>query len=214
MEKAIKKAIIPQKRERVEMERQSKQTLFQQVGVVSGKKILDVGFRDVQELQEIASLVGPTGSVSGIDINPLNVQSASKKLACLSPNIYVKKGSVLAIPFDDCSFDLVLCKGVLHEVKQLEKAVAEMARVCKRDGFLIIIDLQRFSRLRFELYRFIVRLLGRHCDDVHPGFTREQLLKLLAHEQLEELQYQQLPDKGRLGFNEVNLFLLKAKRTI
>ena len=166
----------------------------------------------VQELQEIASLVGPTGSVFGIDIDPLNVQSASKKLAGLSSNIYVKKGSVLAIPFDDCSFDLVLCKGILHEVKQLEKAVSEMARVYRRDGFLIIIDLRRFSRLRFKLYRFTALLLGRHCDDVHPGFTREQLLKLLAHEQFEELQYQQLPDNGRLGFNEVNLFLLKAKR--
>lgn len=109
----------------------------------------------------------------------------------------MKKGSVSAIPFDNCSFDLVLCKGALHEVKELEKAVSEMARVCKRDGFLIIIDLQRFSRLRFMLYRFIVRLLERHCDDVHPGFTREQLLKLLAHAEFEEIQYQQLPDKGR-----------------
>lgn len=117
----------PEKNRRVEMDMQSKQTLLQQAGVVSGKNILDVGFRDVQELQEIASLVGPTGSVFGIDINPLNVQSASKKLASLSSNIYVKKGSVLEIPFEDCSFDLVLCKGVLHEIKQLEKAVAEMA---------------------------------------------------------------------------------------
>jgi ubiquinone/menaquinone biosynthesis C-methylase UbiE len=197
------------------MKMQSKQTLFQQAGVTSGKAVLDIGFRNVQELQEIASLVGPSGSVSGIDINPLNVQSASEKLASLSSSsIHVKEGSILAIPFDDCSFDLVLCKGVLHEAKQLEKAVAEMTRVCKRDGFLIIIDLQRFSRLRFELYRFIVRLLRGHCDDVHPGFTRKQLLKLLAHEQLEIFQYQQLPEKGRLRFNEVNLFLLKAKRRV
>jgi len=187
--------------------------LFQLAGVVLGKNVLDVGFRDVQELQELALLVGLAGSVFGIDINPENVQSASKKLASLSPNIHVKKGSVSAIPLDDCSFDLVLCKGVLHEVKQLEKVFSEMARVCKRDGFLIIIDLQRFSRLRFIPYRFIVRLFGRHCDDVHPGFTREQLLKLLAHVQFEEILYQQLPDKGRLGFNEVNLFLLKAKQT-
>jgi len=197
------------------MKMQSRQTLFQQAGVTSGNNILDIGFRNVHELQEIASLVGTTGNVFGIDVNSSNVQSASKKLVSPSfSNIHVKEGSVLAIPFDDCSFDLVLCKGVLHEVERLEKAVAEMARVCKRDGFLTIIDLQRFSRLRFELYRFIVRLLGHHCDDVHPGFTRKQLLKLLAQEQMEILRYQQLPDKGRLGFNEVNLFLLKAKRRV
>ncbi len=191
---------------------QSKQTLLQQAGVTSGKNVLDIGFRDIRELQEIALLVGPAGRVSGIDINPSKVQSALEKLASLcSSEIHVKEGSILEIPFDNCSFDFVLCKGVLHEVKQLKRAVSEMARVCKRDGFLVIIDLQRFSQLRFGLYRFIVRLLGRHCDDVHPGFTRENLLKLLAHEQFEELQYRQLPEKGRLGFNKVNLFLLKAK---
>ena len=105
--------------------------MFQPVEVVSGQNVLDVGFRDIQELQEIASRVGPTGSVFGIDINPLNIHSVSKKLASLSSNIYVKRGSVLTVPFDDRLFDLVLRKGVLHEVKQLEKAVSEMARVCK-----------------------------------------------------------------------------------
>ncbi len=197
------------------MKMQTRRILLQQAGVTSGKDVLDIGFGNVRELQEIASLVGPTGSASGIDINPLNVRSASEKLTSLSSSsIHVKEGSVLAIPFDDCSFDLVLCKGVLHEVKQLKKAVVEMARVCKRDGFLTIIDLQRFSRLRFELYRFLIRLLRGHCDDVHPGFTRNQLLKLLVHEQLEILRYQQLPDKGRVGFNKANLFLLKARRRV
>ena len=42
---------------------------------------LDVGLRDIQELQDIASRVGPTGSVFGIDINPLNIHSVSEKLA-------------------------------------------------------------------------------------------------------------------------------------
>jgi len=196
------------------METRIKQTLFQQAGAKSGENVLDVGFRDVRELQDIALLVGPTGNVFGIDVDPLNVQSTSQRLANLSlDNIYVKEGSVLAIPFDDCTFDLVLCKGVLHEIKQLKKAVAEITRVSKPCGIVAIIDLQRFSRVKFELYKFQAFLRGHHCADVHPGFTREQLLKLLTYERLEELLYQQLPDKGRLGFNEANLFLLKAKRT-
>jgi len=199
----------------VVMEVRTEQTLFQKVGIKLGEKVLDVGFRSVEELQEIASLVGPTGSVYGMDIDPLNVQSASQMLSQLpsSDNVHVKVGSVLAIPFDDRSFDLVLCKGVLHEVKQLKKAVAEMSRVCKPNGTLTIIDLQRFSRLKFQLYRFHARLSRHKPDDVHPGLTREQLLELLVNEHFEELQYQQLPVKGRLGFIEAPLFLLKAKRT-
>ena len=87
-------------------------TLLQQAGVTLGQKVLDVGFRDVQELQAIASLVGTTGYVLGIDVVPQYVESARGKLGELSvSNISVKEGSVLNIPADDQSFDMILCKG-------------------------------------------------------------------------------------------------------
>ncbi|MCL0057344.1 methyltransferase domain-containing protein [Dehalococcoidia bacterium] len=187
-------------------------TLLQQAGVTLGQKVLDVGFRDVQELQAIASLIGPTGNVLGIDVVQQYVESVRGKLGELSvSNISVKEGSVLNIPADDQSFDMILCKGVLHEVRQLDKALIEMRRVCKRDGLITVVDFQRFSRFRFELYRIATLLRGHRWSDVHPGFTREQLLRLILDQQLEEVSYQQLSDKWRMGFNAVCPFLLKVK---
>jgi ubiquinone/menaquinone biosynthesis C-methylase UbiE len=187
--------------------------LFRQAGVAPGQNVLDIGFRDLEELQTITSLVGPTGHVLGIDINPRHVQIAAEKLVDLpSPNISVKEGSISAIPAEDGAFDLVLCKGILHEVPQLDQAVAEMARVCRPGGLIAVMDFQRISRLKFELYRALVYLRSRRCDDRYPGFTREQLRRLLARHHLEEFDYRQLPDKGRLGFIKADRFLLKAKR--
>lgn len=72
-------------------------TLLQQAGVTLGQKVLDVGFRDVQELQAIASLIGPTGNVLGIDVVQQYVESVRGKLGELSvSNISVKEGSVLS----------------------------------------------------------------------------------------------------------------------
>lgn len=56
-----------------------------------------------------------------------------------------------------------------------------------------------------------LHLRGQPCIDIHPGFRRERLLGLLRQQQFEEVSYQQLSDKWRLGTNEVSLFLLKAK---
>jgi ubiquinone/menaquinone biosynthesis C-methylase UbiE len=187
-------------------------TLFQQAGMLGGGNVLDIGFRDLQELQEIASLIGPTGSVLGIDIESQQVKVACQQLANLpASNISAREGSILHIPAEDNWFDFVLCKGVLHEVRQLDQAFVELARVCKPGGHIAIIDFQRFSRLKFELYRLKLRLRRQPCVDIHPGFRRERLLGLLRQQQFEEVSYHQLSDKWRLGTNEVSPFLLKAK---
>ena len=187
--------------------------LLEQAGVAPGQRILDVGFRSLGESRAIAALVGPTGHVLGIDVDPQTVEAAGRELEGHPTfNIAVKEGSVLHIPADDFAFDLVLCKGILHEVRQLDKAFAEMARVCREGGFVSILDFVRFAPFRFRLYQFSMHLRGKPCVDMHPGFTRIQLSRLLSQHQLEEVSYQRLPEKWRAGPFEADAFLLKARR--
>ena len=187
--------------------------LLEQAGIVPGQSVLDVGFRDLDELQDIAALVGPIGHVLGIDVNPQTVEAARRELEGYpTSNIAVKEGSVLHIPADDLAFDLVLCKGILHEVRPLGKAFAEMRRVCREGGFVSILDFQRFAPFGFRLYQFSMRLRGKPCVDVHPGFTRLQLSRLLSQYLLEEVSYERLPEKWRTGPFEADAFLLKARR--
>lgn len=45
------------------------------------------------------------------------------------------------VPFDDASFDLVLCCLVLEHMPDLDASIAELARICRPGGSVIITDL-------------------------------------------------------------------------
>ncbi len=189
------------------------QAQLQHVGIEMGHRVLDVGFRDTEELKAIAACVGPTGHAAGIDVNPQHVEAVRGELGRLSlGNVTAERGSMLDVPFDDRTFDVVFCKGVLHEVRRIGKALEEMARVCKPGGILSIVDVKRFSRFKFELYRWSAWLRGRRTGDVHPGFSRDRLQRLLCRLGFEEDHYEELPSTWRLGFNRVQPFLLRARR--
>lgn len=53
-------------------------------------------------------------------------------------NIIFEKQSILELPYDDDSFDLVVAANVIHLLDQPEKALSEMKRVCKKNGKIVI----------------------------------------------------------------------------
>ena len=53
-------------------------------------------------------------------------------------NVRIQKASILEIPFDDNKFDVVVAANVIHLLEDPGKALAEMKRVCKPGGKLII----------------------------------------------------------------------------
>jgi uncharacterized membrane protein/2-polyprenyl-3-methyl-5-hydroxy-6-metoxy-1,4-benzoquinol methylase len=55
-----------------------------------------------------------------------------------SRNLQTVEASALELPFKDEEFDVVLCTDALHHIKQIERAVAEMCRVLKPGGTILI----------------------------------------------------------------------------
>jgi ubiquinone/menaquinone biosynthesis C-methylase UbiE len=96
---------------------------------------------------------------------------------------YVADGNQL--PFRDGNFDLVMCNSVLHHFAEPRKLLAEIARLAKPEGAILLRDLRRPSRLA---YPFHVRRHGRHyqglmyklyCDSVRSAYKVEELQRLL-----------------------------------
>lgn len=54
------------------------------------------------------------------------------------PVQYVKPSVDGSMPFDDDSFDLVLCFGVLHHIPNVGKVIGEINRVIKKGGYSLI----------------------------------------------------------------------------
>lgn len=92
-------------------------------------KILEVGCGTGANLSWLANF----GSVIGLDISQEALKYARKKGK-------VKKGDVTALPFRANSFDLVVCLDVLYHswVKDYSKALLELNRVLKINGFLLL----------------------------------------------------------------------------
>lgn len=54
------------------------------------------------------------------------------------PVKYVSPNSEGTLPFDDSSFDLICCFGVLHHIPNVSAVLSEMGRVMKPDAFLLL----------------------------------------------------------------------------
>lgn len=58
-------------------------------------------------------------------------------------NIVFQRGEALALPYPDDIFDLVVTRLSLHHLSDPERAVAEMVRVCRQGGRIVLVDLVR-----------------------------------------------------------------------
>ena len=83
------------------------------------------------------------GKVTCLDMTPAMMavgEKAAKEKGL--ENISFVQGFVEKMPFDDETFDLVITRLSFHHFSEMEKPFSEMARVLKKGGRLVIIDME------------------------------------------------------------------------
>jgi ubiquinone/menaquinone biosynthesis C-methylase UbiE len=94
------------------------------------------------------------------------------------------------LPYDDASFDLVVCNSVLHHLADPLQSLDEMARVLKPGGAFLLRDLARPAA---PLYALHVRVFGRHYEgemlrlyraSVRAAYTVDELEGMLRQSRL------------------------------
>jgi ubiquinone/menaquinone biosynthesis C-methylase UbiE len=97
--------------------------------------------------------------VVGVDLVPELLEQARKRAEGV-PNVSFVEGDANNLPFEYGSFDLVGTLRTLHHIARPELAVAELTRVTRRGGHLLVVDqiapvdplvaleLNRFERTR------------------------------------------------------------------
>jgi SAM-dependent methyltransferase len=80
--------------------------------------------------------------VVGVDLTVSLLELGAARLRDAAvPNVLLQEGNAHALPFLADSFDLVYCFTALHHVGEPARAVAEMARVCRPGGRVVLSDL-------------------------------------------------------------------------
>ena len=91
----------------------------------------------------------------------------------LKDRIFLKHENLLDLSFKNKSFDCVLCWGVLMHIPELEKALKELSRIIKKNGFVIIAENNMFS-LQSHLYKIIKFILRKDNTNVHITETGKE----------------------------------------
>ena len=115
------------------------------------KSVLDAGCGTGDLLKELFS--GGFGRLEGIDISDSMVSIASEncKEGIGKGKIRIQAGSVLALPFADSSFDIVVCSGLVEYLSDDEEWVKEVKRVLKKDGILVVNVTNKIAVRRWTL---------------------------------------------------------------
>jgi ubiquinone/menaquinone biosynthesis C-methylase UbiE len=140
------------------------------LGELRGKRVLDVGcgkgrFARVFREQE------PEAELWGLDISP-------EMLRFVPEGIQTRAGSMTELPFENEFFDGAYATESLEHAVEIERAVAEICRVVKPGGRIVVIDknAEQWGKLetpeweRWFTRPELERMLARHCREVSSRY--------------------------------------------
>ena len=113
--------------------RASTEALLRRAQVTASDRVLDVGCGVATTAIQIARRYGAT--VTAADISPLMRERAEANIRApgVADLVTVTSADILALPFDDAAFDVVIAEAVTMFTDR-PKAVAELARVTRPGG--------------------------------------------------------------------------------
>ena len=109
--------------------------LIARAGLTSGLNVLDLGTGTGAVAERAAEIVGPSGTVVGVDLSPEMLALARGRTSGLGlDNVSFSEGQAEAVPAEDGSFDVVLSSLVMMYVIDRAAAAREIARVLRPGG--------------------------------------------------------------------------------
>ena len=149
---------------------------------------------------QVSELVAPhVAKVIAVDGSSDMVQAARKRLKSAN-NVDVRRGDMEALPIDDGQLDAAVVALVLHHVPEPARALAEMHRVLKSGGRVLIADMLPHDRVEYQ----------QQMGHVWLGFADKTMKKYLEAAGFEKPSITPLPaDEAAKG---PSLFVASARK--
>ncbi|MDP2153910.1 MAG: bifunctional demethylmenaquinone methyltransferase/2-methoxy-6-polyprenyl-1,4-benzoquinol methylase UbiE [Methylotenera sp.] len=176
-------------------------------GVNPGDKVLDIagGSGDLSKL--FAQKVGPEGQVILTDINASMLGVGRDRMLDAGLNVPAMQCDAEKLPFPDQYFDCVIVAFGLRNMTHKDKALAEMQRVLKVGGRLLVLEFSKvwqplskaYDVYSFKLLPLMGKLLAKDAESyqylaesirMHPD--QETLKQMMVDAGLSKVDYYNL----------------------
>lgn len=150
---------------------------------------------------QVSELIAPhVAKVIAVDGSTDMVQAARKRLKGLH-QVDIRRGDMEALPIDDAQLDAAIVALVLHHMPEPQRALAEVHRVLKCGGRVLIVDMLPHDRVEYQ----------QQMGHVWLGFSEKTMKKMLEGAGFEGASIHTLPaDEAAKG---PSLFVAIARKS-
>ncbi len=122
--------------------------LFRRYGLPDGIRILDAGCGTGEGTSRLAALF-PRATLLAVDILDQSLELARKRHSSLAPRVTFEHRSVYELGLPDGTYDLTVCRHVIHSIPHPDRVLAELTRVTRPGGRLHLIP-EDYGMLHFQ----------------------------------------------------------------
>ena len=122
--------------------------LLERYALPSNARILDAGCGTGEISARLAECF-PDAALLGVDIIDDHLELARSRHARLSPRLRFEHQSIYELPAENGTYDLTVCRHVIHSIPHADRVLRELVRVTRRGGYLHLIP-EDYGMLHFQ----------------------------------------------------------------
>lgn len=166
-----------------------KHKTYEQMHLVAGASVLEVGCGTGEDAIALAKLVGSSGKVTAVDRSQAMLKQAIASTENLGLAIEFVQADAQQLPFADHTFDAARVDRTLQHIASPQTVIAEMARVVRPDGWVVAVEPDWGTFTVDSDQRPLTRqLLNYWCDNFPSGWVGRHLYRYFRQAGLTDLQ--------------------------
>jgi len=154
---------------------------IERLEIADGARILDVGCGAGDDARAMAALVGSSGRVTAIDVDPVMLAEAVRRSEGLSLPLDFRRADVYELAEPDAAFDGSRAERVFLHLAEPERALAQMVRVVRPGGTVVVLERDIETRtidVPGASRAVTRRIVNFWCDRFLNGWIGRQLPRL------------------------------------
>jgi len=166
------------------------------LGGISGGRVLDVATGEGEFIQTLVANLKSYVEIIGIDTFEYNKAAESVLSAA---HVHFCQMDAARLGFADASFDTVSASSALHHLESVPLCLAEMLRVLKPGGHLIVRETHQdvgseSQRMDMEIHHWVAEIDSAHGYTHNPTYTRQEIVDLVNGLGLCQVAFYDIPN--------------------